>query len=406
MSGFLITRRQVADHPGIQRRGPDLTQTLELGGYHFKQYLTSVVGESAPSSLADDDLVAVFDGEIYNRPEGIGNAEALIRLYRQHGEDFARHLDGDFAVAIYDFSRRILVVATDPFGTKLVFVNGSEVASYHSALGDGERVPPNTVVVVDLDKSESRQAFVDPFDFDHQHKESYDDWIVAFEQAVTKRATDGCYLPLSAGYDSGGLDCALAKLGFAYKAYSIEGTENLDLLRQRMPDGEILRMDAETFAEQKSFLGQYAEPTSFRFKMRRNDGSEGSYDVLDDDASYGLALIHSLALAEGRKVFLSGTGGDDIFAGHRQWPEKLEPWVDFARRWGTAYLAKEEFAAGVFGVEARYPFFDRAVVQEFLWLTPELKSRFYKAPLHVYMEANGYPFDEEVKMGFIPLGGR
>jgi hypothetical protein len=35
------------------------------------------------------------------------------------------------------------------------------------------------------------------------------------------------------------------------------------------------------------------------------------------------------------------------------------------------YLAKEESTAGAHGVETRYPFLDRGVVQEFLWLSAD-----------------------------------
>ena len=35
------------------------------------------------------------------------------------------------------------------------------------------------------------------------------------------------------------------------------------------------------------------------------------------------------------------------------------------------YLMKEEVVAGSHGLEARYPFLDRQVVQEFLWLDPQ-----------------------------------
>jgi len=402
MSGFLVSRRRSADHSAIRRRGPDLTRTLEMEGFRFTHYLACVGGELPSEPLADDGVVAVYDGEIYGRPAGAGVGETLIRLYRRHGEGFARHLDGEFAVAVYDFGRRIAVLATDPFATKPLFASGTEAASYRSAPDGGQRMEPNTVVVTDLDSGESRRSIVAPFDFDHQHKECYDDATAAFERAVSKRAVDGCYLPLSAGYDSGAIDCALSRLGTAYKPYSIEGEENLELLRRRNVSGEILRMDAESFAERKAFLARHAETASFRMRIVNDEGEARTYDVLEDGASCGLALIHSLARAEGRRVFLSGTGAE-ILSKYRRWPQELRPWPDFVGRMGAAYLAKEESVAGAFGVEARYPFLDRTLVQEFLWLSPELKSRHYKAPLHEYMTRHGYPFDENVKTGFIPL---
>ena len=56
--------------------------------------------------------------------------------------------------------------------------------------------------------------------------------------------------------------------------------------------------------------------------------------------------------------------------------------------------------AGCYGIETRYPYLDRDLVQEFLWLTPELKNKHYKAPIHEYFKRNGYPFEKGVKKGF------
>jgi len=407
--GFAVSRRRDADHGYLRRRRPALTRSLEIDGYRFTRYLSGPAGGHGPQPVVDGDVVCISDGEIYGAVAETGGAEDPISLYRRHGEDFAGRLDGDFALALYDFGRRVLLLANGPFGSKPLFVMGTEVASSRGALGGGERVAPNAVTVVDLDTGEHRRTTPEPFDFDHQHKESYDDWIRAFERAVARRAAEGCYVPLSAGYDSGGIDCALDRLGVIYKAYSIEGRENVDLLRRRNRAGEILRMDEATYAERGAFLRANAESETFRVTIFT--GEEEDYDVLEDPATRGLALIHSRARAEGRRVFLSGQGADETLAACRHWPgtrfpENLEPWPDFAGNWQTAYLAKEEAAARACGVEARYPFLDRAVVQEFLWLAPELKNRHYKAPLHEYMTRCGYPFDENVKTGFTPLPRR
>jgi asparagine synthetase B (glutamine-hydrolysing) len=407
MSGFLVTRNKYAERSFIARRGPDLPRTIEVEGYHFSHYLLNVAGKRSPQPFVDGDIVCVLDGEIYNSPSAGTDPGTLISLYRQHGVDFARHLDGEFAVAIYDFSRREVVLATDPFGTKPLFWSGTEAGSYSSGLGAGEQVAPNTVIVVDLDRCENHRRIRQTFDFDHQDKDSYDDWIFAFERAVRKRATDGCYIPLSAGYDSGGIDCALRQLDLEYKAYSVEGEENLAMLRQRNCDGEMLRMDAEDIATQETFLRIHAERACYRVIR---DGVLQECDMLEDRACCGLALIHSLARREGRKVFLSGQGADEILDARRDWPgylfpDELRQWSDFSGGFQTAYLTKEDYVAGALGTEGRYPYLDRTVVQEFLWLSAELKNRHYKAPLHEYMTRCGYPFDEGVKTGFCPLPG-
>ena len=63
-------------------------------------------------------------------------------------------------------------------------------------------------------------------------------------------------------------------------------------------------------------------------------------------------------------------------------------------------MAKEEYISGSYGIEGRYPFLDKMVVQEFLWLKPNLKNSNYKSVLHQYMVNHMYPFDKKQKVGF------
>ena len=64
---------------------------------------------------------------------------------------------------------------------------------------------------------------------------------------------------------------------------------------------------------------------------------------------------------------------------------------------------KEEMVSGSHGIEGRYPFLDKYLVQEFLWLTPELKNKNYKSVLFEYLTKNNYPFENKIKRGFNPI---
>ena len=160
-----------------------------------------------------------------------------------------------------------------------------------------------------------------------------------------------------------------------------------------------------------STFGTHAEPYTYR--LEKPDGGMIVHDMLDDKATVGLASIYALANQEGRKVNFSGQGADEIMSDYSQWaqatqlkgvfPEKLTAWRNFYGNYQRAYLSKEEHIAGAYGIETRYPFLDRDVVQEFLWLTPELKNRRYKAPLHEYLTRYDYPFDAGKKMGFLVI---
>ncbi|MEM8960190.1 MAG: asparagine synthase-related protein [Acidobacteriota bacterium] len=410
MSGFAVTRQPHPELDFVARRGPDQRQSIELEGFHVHYFLANVDGRRVMQPFVDGEIVCVFDGEIYSHPSARTDAKVLIDLYRHHGPSFAKQLDGDFALALYDFGLRTAVFATDVFATKPLFVRGTEAASYGSALGHDsgnaiERLAASTILEVSLDDGRRHVHPHEPFDFDHQHKTSYDDWCTAFEDAVRKRAVDPCYMPLSAGYDSGGIHCALEALGFDVKTYAIEGVENVDVLEARTTRGEVLKMTEAIFDQHQRSLRQTTE--SAHYDAINFLGDHVTHHLLEDRATTGLAWIHSLAKEEGRRVFLSGQGADETVAACRHWPgsrfpDKLEPWTDLLGGWQTAYLTKEEYVAGVLGAEGRYPFLDRAVIQEFLWLSVELKNRYYKAPLHVYMTHRDYPFEVGVKTGFEP----
>lgn len=55
---------------------------------------------------------------------------------------------------------------------------------------------------------------------------------------------------------------------------------------------------------------------------------------------------------------------------------------------------------GSYGHECRFPFLDKMVVQEFLWLKVNLKNEKYKYVLDNYLTINNFPFCPGQKIGF------
>ncbi len=139
--------------------------------------------------------------------------------------------------------------------------------------------------------------------------------------------------------------------------------------------------------------------------------------LTDDNGAIGMSHICKIGKSEGQLIYLSGSGADEVFSDYGfegikhfrhstiggLFPEDLDsvfPWKNFFDNTQRAYLMKEEHVSGSYGVEGRYPFLDTQVVQEFLWLKPELKNANYKSVLHNYLVENNYPFDPAQKVGF------
>jgi hypothetical protein len=73
--------------------------------------------------------------------------------------------------------------------------------------------------------------------------------------------------------------------------------------------------------------------------------------------------------------------------------------VQIHNSYHLGWKPEEVYVAGSHGIETRYPLLDKDVVQEFLWLSPQLKNAHCKAPLHEYLTRNVFPNLYNKKIG-------
>ncbi|TMR97241.1 asparagine synthase (glutamine-hydrolyzing) [Nonomuraea basaltis] len=126
----------------IEHRGPDGK------GFHFDEHaalgmrrlaIVDVATGDQPVYNEDEQIVAVFNGEIYNfadlrqdlaeqghRLRGTGDSECLVHLYEQYGTDMVHHLRGMFAFAVWDREHGRLLLARDRVGKKPLYWRSEE----------------------------------------------------------------------------------------------------------------------------------------------------------------------------------------------------------------------------------------------------------------------------------------
>src|SRR5437588_241119 len=131
------TLRAMADT--LRHRGPDadgyFVSPDHRVGFGFRRLsIVDLATGDQPMSNEDGSVWLIFNGEIYNhadhRPwlEARGHrfrsrcdAEVVLHLYEEFGPDCIHHLRGMFAFAVWDASRRRLLLARDRVGVKPLY---------------------------------------------------------------------------------------------------------------------------------------------------------------------------------------------------------------------------------------------------------------------------------------------
>ncbi len=432
-----------------QRRGPDKENIIINNNILFLHNLLSITGNMVSQPYVSDDksIVVIFNGEIYNHKEIEQNDSEIECIYKLYKGDISnlKKLDGEFAIVIADFNLAKLFFVHDTFGIKPLYLGTKDnkfcVSSYPSVskglgLDSIYKIPPNCCIEFDLNTFEKKILF-ELYTWDlNQYKESFDDFNKALEESIRKRTnTDKEILVnMSSGYDTGTICCVLNNLGVKYNTVTVKGQEDMEIINKRLeinkPNisnfSDIISLNKKENPHYKSKLIELCENFEYYVFNNKNGLLDIKLNVHDDNASLGLTKIYE-NFGTRVKIVLSGSGADEIMSDYCVNGKSLSPqsgfngkfpqnlisifpknvedyncvWKNFYHGVQELYISKEESLTGGFGLEGRFPFLDKNVIQEFLWLKPELKNSKYKAPLNNYMSKYNYPFKEE-KLGFNP----
>lgn len=147
----------------LYHRGPDdsgryLGDNINLGMVRLS--IIDPAGGHQPRANEDNTVSVVFNGEIYNHIEmrrdleskghrfsTLSDTEVIVHGYEEYGMDLPKRLNGMFAIAIWDTSKKRLILFRDRFGIKPLFyavkskklIFGSEIKSVlcHSIVSRG-----------------------------------------------------------------------------------------------------------------------------------------------------------------------------------------------------------------------------------------------------------------------------
>ena len=140
IEGALDPRIRAAITPmtaALAHRGPDGAGHHAGDAIAFGHRRLAIIDRAAGAQpMANDDLSRwiVFNGEIYNHRalrtrliarghtfRTVSDTEVILRAYDEYGADCVQHLEGMFAFAIYDATRREALLARDRIGKKPLY---------------------------------------------------------------------------------------------------------------------------------------------------------------------------------------------------------------------------------------------------------------------------------------------
>src|SRR4051794_29905505 len=347
----------------ITHRGPDEGGTEGLGvcvlGHQRLRVLDPELGFQ-PVANETADVVAVFNGELYNFAElrdelaahghdvrGRGDTPVIPHLYEQYGPAFVERLDGMFAIALWDGSRRRLLLARDRLGKKPLvwtrlpdgtFAFASELKAFHAlpefraepdlaaldaylALqyvpgtrtglrGVHRLAPASTLVVEGATQVETR--YWEPEAVEEPLTDSA--WLARVRDevgsAVRKRLVAD--VPLGALL-SGGIDSAIVVAQMAQAATGPVRTFTVGFADERYDERAYARAVAERWSTRHEEI--VLEPDAAATLPRLASAFD---EPLGDEAALPLFLICEAARRE-VTVALVGDGGDESFAGYERY---------------------------------------------------------------------------------------
>jgi len=351
----------------LHHRGPDATGFHLAPGIGLAHARLSIIDHATgqqPLHDGSETVWTAFNGEIFNfvelrdelRKQGYrfrtrSDTEVIVHLYRRDGDRFVERLNGQFAIALWDASRRRLLLARDRAGIRPLYHAASrgrlwfasEAKALLAVLPDCARLdpdglvqaltlwgpsdpdtlfsgirslPPGHLLAVEADGSETLTQYWDwrfPRAGDPPPFASFDDAVhelralLADAVRLQLRADVPVGAYLSGGLDSSGIVALAKQAGIAsVRTFSVtfdeaefdEREQQQAMVRHLGTEHTTLHCTRRDIADAFPSLIRHTEAPVLR------------------TAPVPLMLLSGEVRRAGYKVVLTGEGADEVFAGY------------------------------------------------------------------------------------------
>jgi len=348
----------------LHHRGPDgygFYTDERIGLSHSRLSIIDLEGGKQPIHNEDQSVWVVFNGEIFNYKElrqhleALGHqfythsdTETIVHLYEQYGDNFVDHLNGQFAIALWDKPKNRLVLVRDRVGIHPLFYTeqgdqllfASETKAFLPILNNPPQIDPKSLdqVMTFWSTVGARTIFSDIFQvrpgemlvFEGAKKQSrrYWDWGFpekgeAFNRSKADlieelriRLTSAIEIRLRAdvpvgAYLSGGLDSS------ALTALTKPMIENLNTFSigfqdEQLDEGEYQNEVIEFLKTQHSYLLCQNDQIAENF----NKAVWHAESPILRTAPTPMMMLSNMVRDKQYKVVLTGEGADEIFGGY------------------------------------------------------------------------------------------
>lgn len=359
----------------MSHRGPDNQGFATSNNAVLAHARLSIIDTSSNANqpMSRGGVLIVYNGEVYNflelreelTSDGVSfvsqsDTEVVLALYQKYGVDFLHKLRGMYSLAIVDPQQRRLLCARDPFGIKpflyhisngqIIFSSelkgliGSKrfapsidfqslnellkkgsISNDHSIFSNIHSLPPGHSLVIengDISINQFWKMQENKYDFSHA---DYPELVAIVEKTLEESVQEqlvsdvpiGAFL--SGGIDSSLITALMKKHHERVKTFSVGFSSNTSTMSQEETN------DALEVAQLLGTEHLRVEITGKEVVDALPHIAWGlDHPTVDGANSYFV----SLAAAKEITVALSGTGGDELFAGY-PWFKTMQ---EFQRR--------------------------------------------------------------------------